>query len=79
MTGWHNDPTDLRKARRRFERTLIISVVAILLVGGGVLIGLIYGWPSALTGLLCLVPGAAVLVLLWALLRALERFSRHDE
>ncbi|MCU0521456.1 MAG: hypothetical protein MUF84_12275 [Anaerolineae bacterium] len=57
----------------------MISVVVILLVVGGVVIGLVYGWQSTLTGLLCLMPGATVLVLLWLLLRALERLSQRDE
>lgn len=79
MSGWQNKPTDLRAARRRFERTLVMSVVACLTVGGTVLIGLIYGWQSVLSGLVCLVPGAVIIVLLWLLLRALERFSQRDE
>lgn len=79
MSGWQNKPTDLRAARRRFERTLVASVVACLVVGGTILIGLIYGWQSVLTALLCLVPGAGVLILLWLLLRILERFSQRDE
>ena len=79
MGGWHNKPTDLRKARRRSERALVIGVVVVLLVVGGILIGLIYGWQSIFTALLCLIPGAALFVLLWLLLRFLERLSKGDE
>jgi hypothetical protein len=79
MSGWQNKPTDLRAARRRTERTLVLSVAGILVIGGSVLIGLLYGWPSALSALLCLAPGGVVMVLLWLLLRFLEALSRRDE
>ncbi len=39
MGGWHNQPTDMRKVRRRAERNLIFGMVLVFLVGGGVLIG----------------------------------------
>jgi len=78
----HDDlrpPTDLRADRRRAERALVAGVVIFLLVVGGLLIGLIYGWSALLTGLLCLVPGAALLIVLWLLLRWLEWLSERGE
>ena len=66
--------TDMREYRKTLERRLIIAVIVALLVVGSVVIGLVYGWRSVLTGLLCLVPGAAILGLLWLLLGWLERF-----
>ncbi len=66
-------PTDMRKYRKTLERRLVIAVVVALLVVGSLVIGLVYGWRSVFTGLLCLVPGAAILGLLWLLLGWLER------
>ena len=67
-------PTDMREYRKKLERRLVVAVVVALLIVGSVVIGLVYGWPSVLTGLICLVPGAAILGLLWLLLNWLERF-----
>jgi len=69
-------PTNMRQYRRRTERNLLIGVALLLVLGGGVLIGLIYDWGAALTGLLCLVPGAAVIVLLWLLFAGVEHLTR---
>jgi uncharacterized membrane protein len=43
-------------------------------VVGGIVIGLVYGWRSVITGLICLLPGAAGLALLWLLLQLVERW-----
>ena len=75
MPGWSNRPTDLREDRRRFERTLVILVVLTFLVVGGLAITLVYGWQALFTGLICLIPGVIAFVLLWILLRVLERLS----
>ena len=72
-------PTDLRKDRQRMERQLIVSAIILFLIGGGVLIGLIYGWEAIITALLCLVPGVLALVLLWLLLRLVERLTDRWE
>jgi len=56
----------------------MIAVVAALLVVGGLAIGLVYGWEAIITGLLCLVPGAVGLVLIWLLLRWLSRVVDRD-
>ena len=56
----------------------MIAVVAALLVVGGLAIGLVYGWEAIITGLLCLVPGAIGLVLIWLLLRWLSRVVDRD-
>ena len=45
---------DRRRHRRQSERNFIIAVILALLVGGSVVIGVVYGWPSVLTGWLCL-------------------------
>ena len=67
-------PTDMRAYRKQLERRLAIAVVIALLVVGSLVIGLVYGWRAVFTGLICLVPGAATLGLLWLLLGWLERF-----
>lgn len=80
MTRWNNEPTDMRKTRRRQERLLLIAVVIVLLVVGGIVIGIVYGWQSVVTGLLCLIPGAIGLVLIWLLLKFIEGIvNRWDE
>lgn len=68
-------PTNRRAERRRSERILLGIVVLFLVTVGAVAIGLIYGWRAALTGLLCLLPGATALVLLWLFLAGIERFT----
>ncbi len=72
MSQWNNEPTDMRKVRQRQERLLVIAVVVVLLVAGGLTIGIVYGWQSVVTGLLCLIPGAVGLVLIWLVLRLIE-------
>ena len=72
MSQWNNEPTDMRKVRQRQERLLVIAVVVVLLVAGGLTIGMVYGWQSVVTGLLCLIPGAVGLVLIWLVLRLIE-------
>ena len=72
MSQWNNEPTDMRKVRQRQERLLVIAVVVVLLVAGGLAIGIVYGWQAIVTGLLCLVPGAVGLVLIWLVLRLIE-------
>jgi len=62
----------MRKVRQRQERLLVIAVVVVLLVAGGLTIGMVYGWQSVVTGLLCLIPGAVGLVLIWLVLRLIE-------
>ena len=72
VSQWNNKPTDMRKVRQRQERLLVIAVVGVLLVAGGLTIGIVYGWQSVVTGLLCLIPGAVGLVLIWLVLRLIE-------
>ncbi len=79
MGGWHNQPTDMRKVRRRAERNLIFGMVLVFLVGGGVLIGLIYGWSSLITALICLVPGVVMVVAIWLILRLSDYLIGRDE
>jgi len=49
-------------------------VVGGLLIIGGGLIYLIYGKWALATGLLCLFPGAGLILFLWGLLSVIERW-----
>jgi hypothetical protein len=72
MPSQRRQPTDTRQVWNRLERRLLAAVLVSLVVVGSLLTGIIFGWPSALTGLLCLLPGALVILLLWLLLRGIE-------
>jgi protein-S-isoprenylcysteine O-methyltransferase Ste14 len=71
-----NKPTDMRAYRRQTERRLVVAIIFALVLIGSVVIGLVYGWPSVFTGLLCLLPGAGIFLLLWIVLTIIERLSR---
>ena len=72
-------PTDMRAFRRRSERNLVIAVVVSFLIVGSIIIGLVYGWMSLITGFVILLPGVAIFVLLWLLLKGLERLVREKD
>ena len=70
-------PTDDRGRRQREERQLLALVaLALILVGGGV-IALIYGWTALLTALPCLFSGAGAILLLYLLLLLLEKWLKR--
>ena len=69
---------DRRQHRRQSERNFIIAVILMLIIGGSVVIGLVYGWPSVLTGWLCLLPGAGALLLIWLVLHIMERIVQEE-
>lgn len=66
--------TDYRSIRRQTERQLLWLVLGGLLILGGGLILLIYGKWALLTGLLCLIPGAGLILFLWGLLSLIEKW-----
>ncbi len=66
-------PTDLRTQRRQTEHRLLLGVVFVLVLGGGGLIGWLYGAEALVSALVCLLPGAGALLLLWLLLALLEK------
>jgi fatty acid desaturase len=67
-------PTDTRAFRRRTDRALLIAVIVALVVVGGGLIYLIWGAAAFATGLPCLLFGAGLVLVLWLLLSGIERF-----
>ena len=70
--------TDLRALRRKDERRLIVIIAIFLVVVGGIVIGLVYGWQQAAMGGVCLLAGAAVLGLLWLILSLVERWANRE-
>ncbi len=67
-------PTDYRRLRRQNDRRQLGMVVGGLLLFGGGLIYLLYGKWALATGLLCLIPGAGLILFLWGLLSLVERW-----
>ncbi|HID33263.1 MAG TPA: hypothetical protein EYP25_01595 [Anaerolineae bacterium] len=60
--------------RRAGDGQQLWMVVGGLLIIGGGLIYLIYGKWALATGLLCLFPGAGLILFLWGLLSVIERW-----
>jgi fatty acid desaturase len=79
MPEQEHKPTDLRELCRQTDRRLLVAVIVALVVVGGVAIGAIYGWQSIFTALICLIPGAGVIVLLFLFWGGIERWLRKDE
>jgi len=67
-------PTDYRRIRRGNDQSQLWMVVGGLLIIGGGLIYLIFGKWALVTGLLCLIPGAGLILFLWGLLSVIERW-----
>jgi len=53
---------------------LFLVVIGFLIVVGGAIIGLAYGSRAIALGATCLLAGAGLLVLIWVLLRVVERW-----
>lgn len=68
-----NQPTNYRQTRRKQERVLLILVLFVLVVIGSGLIGLIWGIGQALQSLVCLIPGAIIIIGLWLLLGWIQK------
>ena len=68
-------PTNRRAERRRDQRRLVAIVIGFLTVGGALAIAITYGAAPAVLGLVCLAAGAAVLLLIWAILGIIERIA----
>ena len=69
---------DLRAWQRQEDRRLIVTIVLFLVIVGGVTIGLVYGWGTALTSVLCLAVGAGLLGLLWLIMTLVERWVSRE-
>jgi hypothetical protein len=69
---------DLRAFRRREDRRLAFVIIAFLVVVGGLTIGVVYGWATAATGVICLAVGAGIFGFLWLILSLIERWLGHE-
>jgi hypothetical protein len=70
---------DLRAWQRREDRWLVLVIILFLIIVGGIAIGVVYGWTTAGTGVVCLVVGAAVFGSLWLILTLIERWLGHEK
>jgi len=69
-------PTDFRAMRKRHERGTLLATVVVLVVVGGGLIGLIFGWSQLLTAVPCLLAGAGLLAGLYFFFVIAERWAQ---
>jgi hypothetical protein len=70
--------TDLRKHRRLEDRRLVLIIILFIVIVGGIAIGLVYGWSLAISGVVCLIGGAALFGFLWLILSFIERLVKHE-
>ena len=68
-----------RQIRKQDERKFLLMALLTLVVGGGGLIALIYGPMGLVTSLPCLLGGAALILVPWGLLTAVERWRERAE
>ncbi len=68
-----------RQIRKQNDRKYLLMAVFTLVVLGGGLIGLIYGWVGLLTALPFLLLGAALILLPWLVLVGLEKLVEYRE
>jgi fucose permease len=68
-------PTDLRALQRRDQQVLAVWVVIFLVMVGGAVIALVYGWGAAALGVMCLLGGAGLFGLLWLIVSLIERWA----
>ena len=57
---------------------MILVIMLFLVIVGGVTIGLVYGWSTAATSVICLAAGAAVFGSLWLILSLVERWAGRE-
>jgi len=74
-----NKPTNTREQRKQTERRYLAMVLLVLLVVGSVIIGLVYGWGSIPSALLCLAPGAILILLLFLFWKGIDAWLHKDD
>lgn len=67
-------PTNKRQSRRNDDKRLLYLVIFTLVVVGGGLIGLIFGWEALATAVPCLLGGAFLILVPWGLLTLAEKW-----
>jgi Na+/phosphate symporter len=71
-------PTNTRKLRDDLNRRLFWLVLFVLVIVGGGLIAAIYGSSAAVLGLACLLVGAGVIGLVWAIFTLIGKWVGED-
>ena len=66
-------PSNTRRFRQESDRKYLYLVLFTLVVVGGLLIAIIFGPESLLTALPCLLGGAALILLPWAVLTLIQK------
>ncbi len=67
-------PTNMRRNRQETDKRLLVLVIFMLVVVGGALIGLIFGWEAVVTAVPCLLGGALLILVPWGLLTLAEKW-----
>ena len=67
-------PSNTRRFGQESDRKYLYLVIFTLVVVGGILIALIYGPESLLTALPCLLGGAVLILLPWAMLTLIQKW-----
>ena len=70
-------PTDYRRMRKQYERELLAGGIFLLVVVGGGLIGLFFGFGEMLAALPCLLSGAGAILGLYLFFAVLERWAER--
>ncbi len=78
MSDRSHPQADTRALRRREDRQLVAVVMTFLVVVGGMAIGIVYGWQTAVLGAVWLLSGATVIGLLWLILSLVERWTGRE-
>jgi hypothetical protein len=76
MGSTDRPPTDYRGLRKRNERWILVAAIVVLVVVGGGLIGLVFGFGQLLTAAPCLLGGAGLIAGLYFFFVVLERWSQ---
>lgn len=79
MSDKQGKPTNQRQERKDADRNLMLMVVFALTIVGGGAIAWVYGGTAAAVGLLCLGGGAVLVLFLWGLLSAIERWRENSD
>lgn len=66
--------TNLREHQKQDDKRMLYVVIFTLVVVGGGLIGLIFGWEALLTSIPCLLGGALLILIPWGLLTLAEKW-----
>ncbi len=77
MNSDERPPTDYRRMRKQYERQLLVGGIFLLVVVGGGLIGLFFGFGEMLAALPCLLSGAGALLGLYLFFALLGRWAER--